>query len=192
MNMQRRLILAGCVVALGLGTVSVMAQAGHVATNFWSDPTPVYQKILDAERQALMQTNAEEWAAISPKLLRVVQLKVEAYTVEARSLFLQTGIRGIRVGGGNIRPEDWRDDAVIHGTLLDVPPDLLDVPHDAKDALEKALADGAPMADINAAVAKVQAVLQQKQADMTKAQTDLREVLTPRQVAFFISRGILD
>jgi Spy/CpxP family protein refolding chaperone len=49
-----------------------------------------------------------------------------------------------------------------------------------------------PLAELDAAVAKVRAVRQQKQADSTKAQSELREVLTPRQAAVLVSRGILD
>ncbi|HXR08379.1 MAG TPA: hypothetical protein VN765_13665 [Candidatus Acidoferrum sp.] len=182
-TLKRRLLLAGCVVALGLGTGSVMAQSGGASPDF-NDLTPIYQEILDAQRKSLAVTNDNEWTAISPKLLRVVQLKLEAHTVEVRSLFDGTYIssQGGVTSGSLARLSRMK---VIRGALPDVP-------HEAEDALQKALANQAPMADINAAVAKVRAARQQKQADMTKAQSDLRAVLTPRQAAVLVARGMLD
>jgi Spy/CpxP family protein refolding chaperone len=58
--------------------------------------------------------------------------------------------------------------------------------------LQKALAEEAPLAEINAAVAKVQAVRRQREADMLRTQSDLREVLTPKRAAALVASGILD
>lgn len=179
---KRRWTLACCMVALGLGTATALAQAGF-AGNDVQDMTPIYQEILDAQRKLLIVTNDSEWMTISPKLLRVVQLKLEAHTIAVRSLFAGTYIAGI--GGGSVQRDTFRRMEVIHGSLPEVP-------HDEEDDLQKALAEKAPMAEINAAVAKIQAVRRQREADMTKAQSDLREVLTPRQVAALVARGILD
>ncbi len=120
---------------------------------------------------------------ISPKLLRVVQLGLEAHAVEVRSLFGGTGIAGM--GGGSTTAAHYCQIEVIQGFLPNVP-------HEAEDALQKALDNHAVPAEINAAVARVRAARQQKQAEMTKAQSDLRPVLTPKQAAVLVARGMLD
>ena len=174
-RLKNNVILTFCVVAVGLGTNSVMAQDSG---GEWDsvDLTPVYQHILESQRQSLSVTNDSEWMVISPKLLKLVRLKLEAHAVETRGLFGRMG----SAGSGNPVFE-----LVLDGTLPDIA-------HKEEDALNKAIADNSPIADINAALAKVKAVRQQRQADMTKAQSDLREVLTPRQAAVLVSRGMLD
>ena len=144
--------------------------------------TKVLQEILEAHRKTLSVTKDAEWEVISPKLMRVAQLKLDAHAADVRSLFHGIGL-GLDVFDGNsITTPHY---AALTGQL----PMTADP---AEEALQKALADQAPIAELDAAVAKVQAVRQQKQAEMTKAQSDLREVLTPRQAAVMVSRGILD
>jgi len=181
-KVTRRWSLACCVVALGLGTAALMPQA-RAAGNDLQDMTPIYHEILDAQRKLLTVTNDAEWAAVSPKLLRVVQLKLEAHTIAVRSLFAGTYIAGM--GGGSTTLDSLRRIEVIHGVLPSVP-------YEEEDALQKALADGAPMAEINTAVAKVEAVRRQREADMSKAQSELRKVLTPKQAAALVAGGMLN
>ena len=127
-------------------------------------------------------TNDAEWEVISPKLLRVAQLRLDAHAADVRSLFRGIGLCDDDYDGNS---PTTSQSAVLTG-------DLRMTPDPAEDALKKALADQAPLAELDAAVAKVRAVRQQKQADRAKAQSDLRDVLTPRQTAVLVSRGILD
>jgi Spy/CpxP family protein refolding chaperone len=177
MNMKRGLILAGCVVALGLGSTNAKARAGGGRTQGGS----VNDEILEAQRKSLSVTNDDEWKVISPKLLRVVQLKMEAHFVKALSLSYGTSMGGF---GGFGSRESMSRSMALHG-----------LPHPAadpvEDALRKALDDEAPRADLNAAVAGVEAARQQKQADLTQAQSALRQVLAPRQAAVLESQGML-
>ena len=159
MNLKAGLILAGCVVALGLGSTNAKAQ--------------VNDEILEAQRKSLSVTNDDEWKVISPKLLRVVQLKMEAHFVEALSLSYGTSMGGF---GGFGSSEAMARALAFHGPLHAAPDPV-------EDALRKALDDEAPKADLNAAVAGVEAARQQKQADLTQAQSALRQVLAPRQAA---------
>jgi hypothetical protein len=121
--------------------------------------------------------------AISPKLLRVVQLKLVDHAVEVRSLFQGTALSG--TGGGSMTLDTIIRLRVIHGGLPVVP-------HEAEDAVQKAVDDHAPMAEVNAALAKVRAARKQRQADLTQAQSELRKVLTPTQAAVLVARGMLD
>ena len=178
--MKRGLILAGCVAALELGTAMVAARAGGAFDI--NDLTPIYNKILDAQRKAVDVTNDAEWALISPKLLKVVQLRMEDHVVARRAVF--DGILG--PGGGSGPPQAYQARMVSEGLLPVVPSDA------AEEGLRKALEAQAPTAELDAAVAKVRAARQQRKADLIKAQSDLRNVLTPRQAAVLVLRGILD
>ena len=172
MNLKRGLILASCVVALRLGSTNAKAQAGGGGTQGGSG-SQVNDEIVEAQRKSLSVTNDEEWKVISPKLLRVVQLKMEAHYVEALSLSYGTGMGGF---GGFGSSESMARALALHGPLHAAPDAV-------EDALRKSLDDQAPMADVSAALAGVEAARQQKQADLTQAQSALREVLAPRQAA---------
>jgi len=56
-------------------------------------------------------------------------------------------------------------------------------PNPDRDALQKAIDDNAPVAQINAALAKYRASQKDKQAKLEKAQADLLKVLTKKQEA---------
>ena len=180
MNLKRGLILAGCVVALGLGSTNAKAQAGGGGTQGGS-VSQVNDEIVEAQRKSLSVTNDDEWKVISPKLLRVVQLKMEAHFVETLSLSYGTSMGGF---GGFGSSEAMARALAFHGPFHTEPDPV-------EDALRKALDDQAPKADLDAAVAGVEAARQQKQADLTQAQSALRQVLAPRQTAVLESQGLL-
>ncbi|MGD1084889.1 MAG: hypothetical protein ABSA47_09095 [Verrucomicrobiota bacterium] len=201
--LKRRLILAGCVVALGFGTASVMAQGGGGggfgrgggggAPAAPPDPTPVYQKILESERRALAVTNNDEWDVISPRLLKVVQMKMEAHTLQVRSLFgvifRATNATNAGFGRGRGRgrtPPPSVENQMLTGVVPDASNPAADI------LLQKAQADQSTTADITAALTKARAARKQKLADMAKAESDLREVLTHEQEAALVARGILE
>jgi Spy/CpxP family protein refolding chaperone len=166
---------------LGLGPAETMGQGGGEGMGNLV-LTRVLQEILEAHRKSLSVTKDAEWEVISPKLMRVAQLKLDAHAAEVRSLFRGIGMEiGVYDGNSTTTPHY----AALTGEL----PTTADP---AEDALKKALADQTPLTELDAAVAKVRAVRQQKQADRTKAQSELREVLTPRQAAVLVSRGFLD
>src|SRR5665213_1675385 len=65
-------------------------------------------------------------------------------------------------------------------------------PSAESQALQKAIEDKAPAAQLKTLIAKLQAVRKQKLAELAKAQEDLRAVLTTRQEAIAIMGGLLN
>ena len=113
-------------------------------------------------RVTLGVTNNDEWLVISPRLVKVIQLQSEARI----AALAKSGART--------------------STTLTVAADP------SSDALTKALADNAPIAEIKGAMARVRQAHKAKQAEMDKAQADLQAVVTIRQEAMLLNFGLLD
>jgi hypothetical protein len=196
--LKKRLVLAGWVVALGFGSVRLMAQGGGGGFGGGGaaappDITPVYQRILDAERRALSVTNEDEWEVISPRLQNVVQLKMEDHTLKVRSLF-GTVFRSTNTTGGGFgrggRGRRAPAPTIENQALTGVVPDVTEPT--ATILLQKAQSDATTVADVNSALAKTREARKQRQAALAKAAADLRAVLTHQQEATLVARGILD
>jgi|GEM_PF-2377444 Spy/CpxP family protein refolding chaperone len=183
------LSLAGCLLAMSLGTARVMAQGGGGAPP--PDPLiPVYQKILEAERKSLSVTNDDEWGVISPRLLQVVQLKMQAHTIAVRLLFGSAFPRGGGVvGRGGRGGRAARVTPIETQALTGLVPVALEPEVDA--LIQRAMSDQTKMADVNATLARVRAARKKRQADMDKAQSALRAVLTHKQEMALVARGML-
>jgi hypothetical protein len=69
---------------------------------------------------------------------------------------------------------------------------LFGQPSSEAQALQKAIDDNAPTAQIKTLIARLQAVHQEKLDKLAKAQEDLRAVLTPRQEGIAILGGLLN
>jgi hypothetical protein len=136
------------------------------------DPSVIFQGMVDMQRDSLSVTNDDEWKVISQKLLKVVQLQMQARMVGMGSM-----MGGARGGGGG----GMRRLGMLGGE-----------PDPSEADLQKALDDHAPNAVIKTAMAKVRAARQQKKDEMTKAQSDLRDLLTPRQEAVLLAGGMLE
>jgi hypothetical protein len=65
-------------------------------------------------------------------------------------------------------------------------------PDPSEDALQKAIDDNAPTAQIKAAMVKVRAARKAKQDERIKAQAELRDLLTTRQEAVLLADGLLE
>jgi len=180
-NLKQLFFVAGVTLALAFSTVRVAAQGPGGPGGFGGggggmagfDSSQMYQMIVDAQRDNLSVTNDDDWKAISPKLLKVVQLQMQARTAGIGNMF--GGMRG-GAGGGARRA----------GGMFGGAPDPAD------DALQAALDNNAPIAQVKAALAKVRASREQKRVELAKAQSDLRELLTTRQEATLVSAGLLD
>jgi hypothetical protein len=120
------------------------------------------QELANNMRMTLGVTNNEEWLVISPRLAKVIQLQAEARV----AAIARMGARA--------------------STTLGVAADP------AADALTKALADNAPLAEIKSAMARVRQARKVKQAEMAQAQADLQAVVTVRQEAILLNNGLLD
>ena len=124
-------------------------------------------------RATLMVTNDDEWAVISPRLVKVIQLKAEVEAAEFANML--SNMAGRR--GGGIRAA---------ATAMGVDAD----PNSA--ALTKAIADDAPLAELKSAIARVRNAHKAKQAEIPKAQADLLDVVDVPQEVILLSRGLLE
>jgi hypothetical protein len=183
-NFKYFVVVAGASLILALSGGHALAQggfgggAGGGGGGFGGggggfDPSQLFQMIVDGQRESLSVTNDDEWKAISPRLLKVVQLQMQARTVGMGAMF--GGMRG--GGGGGVQ----RRMGGLGGE-----------PDPAETALTTALENHASTPEIKTALAKVRAVRQAKKDELLKAQSDLRDLLTPRQEALLVAGGMLD
>jgi hypothetical protein len=120
------------------------------------------QRADESLRQQMGVTNDTDWS--------LIQEKINAVT-KAKSAFMADGggMRGGFGGGGGLQNR--------------LSPEA--------QALQQAVNDDAPDAQIKDLLAKLQASRQAKQAALVKAQEDLRSVLTIRQEAIAYLHGLL-
>jgi hypothetical protein len=140
------------------------------------DPTQILQMAVDNMRDSLSVTNDDEWKVISSKLLKVIQLRIAESTAGMGAL-TRSFVGGGAGGGGGMQ----RRLGAFGGT-----------PDPSEDALQKAIDDKAPIAQIKAAMEKVRAARKAKQDERIKAQSELRDLLTTRQEAVLLADGLLE
>ena len=121
-------------------------------------------------QETLGITNDTEWSAVQP----LVQKVADAQRAARGNMGRMFGGRGGR-GGNNGGPGGFGQQ-----------------PDPAADALQKAIDDNAPSAQIKDLLAKYQASQKTKQAAVIAAQADLRKVLTVKQEAAATLSGLLD
>jgi len=132
------------------------------------------QRINDSYRTQMGVTNDDEWAVIQELITAVTKARTEAMA-DSGGLGGLIGMGGMRGGngGGGLR-------------------NLFGQPSPESQALQKAIDENAPAAQIKTLIAKLQAVHKQKLEKLAKAQEDLRAVLTARQEAIAIMGGLLN
>ncbi len=118
----------------------------------------------------------QEWSAIEPKVSKVF---------DAQRDMMAGRMRGFGRGGGGRGGNNANADAPPRPNRFGGEPSA------ATEALQKAVDDKAPVAEIKAKLKAVQDELKAKQAKLMAAQEDLRSVLTPRQEAIATLRGLL-
>jgi len=153
---------------MGQGGMGNMRGMGAMMGN----PAQRAQMQVDSLRDSLAVTNDAEWDVISPRLLKVVQLKSDNSIAEiGRMMTPMMAMMGGMGGAAN---------------FLGVQPDP------AADALHAALDNNGTAAQVKAALAKFREAKKQKQAELTKAQDALKEVLSIRQEATLAVSGYLE
>jgi hypothetical protein len=111
-------------------------------------------------------TNDLEWEAVKPLVQKVSEARMAAMSGMGRSMFGGRGSRGGDQGGpGGINTE--------------------------AQALQKAIDDNAPAAQIKDLLAKYKAAQKAKQAKLEAAQADLKKVLTAKQEAQATLMGLV-
>ncbi len=175
---KKALIAGGCAVMLTFGTNTVLAQGR--GGNF--DPAQMKQQMMDNLREAMEIKDDAEWTALEPKVSKVFDARREAMTSSIRNAMRG----GQRRNGGGANADDnggqpRRQRAGGFGGE----------PSATVTALQKAVDDKAPTAEIKAKLKAVQDEQKDKQTKLAAAQEDLRSVLTPRQEAIATLRGLL-
>jgi Spy/CpxP family protein refolding chaperone len=179
--MKMNQMLAACGIAaalfLGVGTVSAQNDTGNPGGggggrgNF--DPAQMQQRMMDNIKEQLGYTNDTDWNAVQPLIQKVMDAR-----------------RDVGFGGGMgrmFRGNRGGNQASDNSNRRNFGPQ----PSPEAEALQKAIDDNSPAAQIKAALAKYEASQKAKQAKLTQAQENLRKVLTMKQEAQATLLGLL-
>jgi hypothetical protein len=183
MKVNQLLTICGMVAALTLGAGTVFAQndnngnggggggGGRNRGNF--DPAQFQQRMMDNIREQLGFTNDTDWNAVQPLIQKVTDAR--------RDVGFGGGMGrmfGRNRGGGSGGPGGGRGG-------------FGQQPSPEAEALQKAIDDNSPAAQIKAALAKYEASQKVRQAKLAQAQENLRKVLTVKQEAQATLLGLL-
>jgi hypothetical protein len=185
MKLNRMMTL--CAMALALSAGSLLAQdtgggngggnggqgGGYRRGGGNFDPAQMQQRILDNVRDELNFTNDTDWDAVQPLVQKVLDARRDVGFGNMGRLFGRP--RGGDQGGGN------RRGGGMFGT-----------PTPEQEALQKAIDEDAPAAQVKDLLAKYEASKKVKQAKLVQAQADLRAVLSSKQEAQATLLGLLD
>ena len=173
--LKKSILLGGCVAALTLCAGNQLMAQGR---NF--DPAQFKQMRLDRAHEQLEITNDTEWTAISPLVGKVIDAERDVMAMRMGGMFG----RGGRRGGNNA-------DANATDQQRPRRNNMFGEPSAAATALQKAIEDKAPVADLKAKLAAVRAETKDKEAKLDAAQEELRGVLSARQEAIAVANGLL-
>lgn len=186
MKMNQLLAICGVAAALFLGAGNVSAQndggggnggGGRGGGNF--DPAQMQQRMMDNVREQLGLTNDTDWNAIQPLVQKVMDARRDTMGGGMGRLFG----RGNR--GGNNNNANANNNGGRRGGFGGTP-------SPEAEALQKAIDDNAPTAQVKAALAKYHASQKDKQAKLVQAQENLRKVLTVKQEAQAALLGLVE
>jgi hypothetical protein len=142
------------------------------------DPAQMKQDMMDRLRDQMEIKDDQEWQAIEPKVSKVY---------DARRDVMVMGFRGF--GRGGRRRNNEGDNGGDNQQRPRRNP--FGEPSATVEALQKAIDDKAPTAEIKTKLAAVRAEYKDKEAKLLASQEDLRGVLTPRQEAIATVNGLL-
>jgi len=134
------------------------------------DPAQMQQRMMDRYKEQLGFTNDTEWAAVEPLVQKVSDARVESLRAGFGGFGGRRGGQGGGAGGfgGNQQPD----------------PD--------REALQQAIDNNAPAAQIKTLLDKYRASAKAKQAKLESAQADLKKVLSQKQEASAVLAGLLN
>ena len=145
-------------------------QRGGPGGNF--DPAQMQQRMMDNVREQLDFTNDTEWDAVKPLVQKVMDAR--------RDVGFGGGMRGMF---GRNRNNGQGQGGPRGG--------MFGQPSPEQEALQKAIDDGAPNAQIKDLLAKYKASQQAKQAKLEAAQDALKAVLNTKQEASAFLMGMV-
>lgn len=181
MKINQLLAACGITAALFLGAGNVSAQndnggggggQGGGRGNF--DPAQFQQRMMQRIQDELGITNDTDWSAVQPLVQKVMEAQRDARSGGMGRMF-----GGRNRGGNNGGPGGGR--GMFGGT-----------PSPEAEALQKAIDDNSPSAQIKDLLAKYKESQKVKQAKLVAAQNDLRAVLTVKQEAQATLLGLIE
>lgn len=170
-------MLGGCVAALTLGASNHLMAQGR---NF--DPAQMRQDRMDRLRDQLEIKDDKDWDAIQPLVGKVMDAERDVISMRMGGMFG----RGPRRGGdrgGSTNSASAEQRPRRNNPFGETSP--------AITALQKAIDDKVPAADLKAKIAAVRAEAKEKEAKLDAAQEELRGVLSSRQEAIAVVNGLL-
>lgn len=184
MKVNQLLVTCGIAAALFLSAGNVFAQndnggpgggrPGRGGGNF--DPAQMQQRMMERVREELNFTNDTDWNAVQPLIQKVMDAR--------RDVGFGGGMgrmfRGNRGGPGGDQGGPPNNRRAFFGT-----------PSPEAEALQKAIDDNAPAAQIKDALARYLNSQKAKQAKLEQAQADLRKALSIKQEAQATLLGLL-
>lgn len=183
MKMNQLFTICGAAAVLCLSAASTMAQndnggpgggGGFGRGNF--DPAQFQQRMMDNIRDELGFTNDTDWSAVQPLIQKVMDTRRDVGVGGGFGrMFRNRG--GNNNGGGG--PGGGRG-GFFGGQ-----------PNPDAEALQQAVDNNAPTAQIQAALARYETAQKAKQAKLVEAQESLRKVLTVKQEAQATLLGLL-
>jgi hypothetical protein len=176
MKMNQLLAMGGMAAALFISAGNVSAQNGGGGGRGNFDPAAFQQRMMDNIKEDLGFTNETEWNAIQPMIQKVMDARRETMGGGMGRMF------GRNRGGNNANAgNNGGRRGGFGGT-----------PSPEAEALQKAIDDNAPTAQIKAALEKYKVSQKEKQAKLVQAQENLRKVLTVKQEAQAALLGLVD
>ena len=172
-NVTKVLALASCLAAMAMFTGKASAQGRG---NF--DPQQMMQRRLDALREQMDVKEDAEWSAISAKITKVMEAQRDVMANQFRGM---GGMMRRNRGGDTTGNGDQPQRARRFGMA----------PSATAEALQKAIDDKAPAAEIKEKLAALRTETQAKEAALEKAREDLKGVVTSRQEAILVLGGVL-
>jgi hypothetical protein len=184
---NRTFIIWSIAAALCLSAGSLLAQndnggngggpgGGGGRGNF--DPAQMQQRMMDGIRDQLGYTNDTDWSAVQPLIQKVMDARRDVGAGGGMGRMFRN--RGGNGGNANNANAGNRRGGFFGGQ-----------PSPEAEALQKAIDDNAPTAQIQSALARYEATQKAKQAKLSQAQEQLRGVLTVKQEAQATLLGLL-
>jgi hypothetical protein len=182
MKVNQLLAIGGIAAALFLSAGVASAQndnqggrGGRGGGNF--DPAQMQQRMMENIKEQFGYTNDTEWNAVQPLFQKVMDARRDVgFGGGGMGRMFRNRNNNGDQGGNNNRPRGG----------------IFGQPSPEAEALQKAIDDNAPTAQVKAALAKYQDSQKAKRAKLSEAQANLRKVLSTKQEAQAILMGLLE
>jgi len=178
MKVNQCLIMAGIAASLCFSVNQGLAQGNQGRGN--ADPAQMRQRMMDRYKQVLEVNSDDEWNVIQPLVQKVTDARAAGGGMGRGMFGRGRGGGGAGGGGGGNQGDQGQ-----RRRALGQPPSP------EAEALQKAIENKAPKAEIKAALDKYTASRKAKRAELETAQENLRKVLTARQEAIATLNGLL-